>query len=231
MKKSLAAIAVAAGLAFTSACGADPEADEPDTAAEETTTDEQTAEDDTPTDGDTAADEEDTTDAEESETGDTDDEEPSEDEPAGADGSREAPYAVGDEFTLGDWTVTIVDADVDATDAIMSENEFNDPPADGRQFVMFGVEATYNGEDTGTAWLDLGFQILGSEGNTFGTGMEDMCGVIPDDLMNEGEAFPGATVSGNSCVSVPSEQIDGALLIAEPSFSFDDERVFVSLDG
>src|SRR5690606_28952265 len=100
-----------------------------------------------------------------------------------------------------------------------------------RQFVLFGIEATYNGDETGTAWLDFGFQVLGSEGNTFGSGMEDYCGSIPGDLMDEGEAFPGATVSGNACVSVPSEQLEGALLIAEDTFSFDNERVFVSLEG
>lgn len=121
---------------------------------------------------------------------------------------------------------------LDATDAVMAENQFNDPPAEGRQFVLVNLDATYDGDDTGTAWFDLGQQVLGSGGNTFGGGgaMEDYCGSIPGNLNDGGEQFPGSTVTGNVCVSVPTDQLDGALMILEESFSFTSDRVFVALD-
>lgn len=150
----------------------------------------------------------------------------------GSAGTREDPYAVGDSIELGDWTIVINSVTLDATDEVMAENQFNDPPAEGRQFVMVNMDATYDGEETGTAWLDLSQRVLGSGGNTFGSGgaMEDYCGSIPNDLNDGGEQFPGATVTGNVCISVPADQLDDALMILEESLSFSNDRVFVALD-
>lgn len=143
-------------------------------------------------------------------------------------GTRENPLPIGTTIEMGDWKLTVTDVALDATETVMSENEFNEPPADGRQFVMFGVEATYDGTDSGTAWLDFSWAIVGSGGNTFGDSgdMEDYCGVIPNDLNEAGEAFPGASVSGNVCFSVPSDQIEGSTIRIEELISFEDTRAF-----
>lgn len=37
----------------------------------------------------------------------------------------------------------------------------------------------------------------------------DYCGVMPDSLDDTGETFPGGSVSGNVCVSVESDQVEG----------------------
>jgi len=37
----------------------------------------------------------------------------------------------------------------------------------------------------------------------------DYCGVMPDSLDDTGETFPGGGVSGNVCVSVESDQVEG----------------------
>ncbi len=126
----------------------------------------------------------------------------------------------------------MTDVTKDATDLIMAENEFNDPPADGRQFVMFAVEATYDGEESGDPWLDFSWAIVGSGGNTFGASgdMEDYCGVIPNSLGDQGETYPGGSVSGNVCYGVASDQVDGATIRIEKTFSFDDTRAFFALD-
>lgn len=131
---------------------------------------------------------------------------------------------------MGDWTLAITDVDVDATDEVLDENEFNDPPVDGRQFVMFSVDATYVGEDSGTAWTDFDFGIVGGQGNTFSTGSDDRCGVIPDDLTDTGETFPDGSVSGNVCFSVESDQIEGGTIRVEEMLSFDDTRAFYALE-
>ena len=145
-------------------------------------------------------------------------------------GTRDNPLPVGTRIEMGDWTLAVTEVTLDATEQVMAENEFNDPPVEGRQFVLFEVDAAYGGEESGTAWLDFSWAIVGSAGNTFGTAMEDYCGVIPDSLDNTGETYPGGNVSGNVCVSVASDQVDGATIRIEETFSFDDTRAFYALN-
>lgn len=145
-------------------------------------------------------------------------------------GTRENPLDLGTTIEMGDWTLAVLDVTLDATDAVLEENEFNDPPADGRQFVLFTVKATYAGEDSGTAWTDFSWAIIGSEGNTFGgTSMNDYCGVIPNPLDETGETFPGGNVKGNVCISAASDQLDGATIRIEETLSFEDARAFYAL--
>lgn len=158
-----------------------------------------------------------------------------EDEPAAEEaadsalGTRDNPLDIGTRIEMGDWTVAVTEVVLDAEDAVMGENQFNDPPADGRQFVMFTVDATYEGDESGQAWLDFDWAIVGSAGNTFGSSMDDYCGVIPNSLDDTGETFPGGNVTGNVCVSVDSAQIDGATIRLEELFSFEDTRAFYAV--
>lgn len=144
-------------------------------------------------------------------------------------GTRDNPLPLGTRIEMGEWTLAVTEVNPDAADEVLAENQFNDPPVEGRQFVLFTVDATYEGDDSGTAWLDLSWAIVGSAGNTFGTAMDDYCGVIPRPLNDTGETFPGGSVTGNVCVSVDSAQVDGATIRIEESFSFDDTRAFFAL--
>ena len=106
---------------------------------------------------------------------------------------------------MGEWTLAVTEVTLDATDEVMAENQFNDPPVDGRQFVMFNVDAASEGDESGPAWLDFSWAIVGAAGNTFGTGMDDYCGVILDPLDDTGETFPAATSAATgACRSTPT---------------------------
>lgn len=144
-------------------------------------------------------------------------------------GTRENPYPAGSTVVLGSYEVALGPTVKDATEQVAAENEFNEPPVEGRQFVMVPVTATYTGDESGTAWVDLSIQFVGSGGNTFGTGTDDYCGVIPNDLSDAGEMFAGATAEGNVCVSVPSDQVEGGVWMVEETFSFDGTSAFVGL--
>lgn len=152
------------------------------------------------------------------------------DGPESALGTRDNPLPLGTRIQMGDWTLTVTEVTLDATEQVLAENQFNDPPVDGRQFVVFSVDATYEGDDSGTAWLDFDWAIVGSAGNTFATGRDDYCGVIPGSLNDTGETFPGGSVSGDVCFSVDSDQVDGATIRIEDWLSFDDTRAFFALD-
>lgn len=146
-------------------------------------------------------------------------------------GTRQNPVPAGTTVKVGDWEVMLGPTNLNANDVVAAENQFNEPPAAGRQFVMVPVEVTYAGSDSGAAWIDLSIKFLGSGGNTFGSGasQEDYCGVIPNPMHSLGEMFPGAKGAANECVSVPADQIEGGAWIVEETLSFDNNRVFFAL--
>ncbi|WP_051400090.1 hypothetical protein [Haloechinothrix halophila] len=145
-------------------------------------------------------------------------------------GTRDNPLTLGTRIEMGDWTLAVTDVTLDATKKVLNENPFNEKPVKGRQFVMFAVKATYQGKESGTAWTDFSWAIVGNKGNTFGgTSMDDHCGVIPKPLDDTGETFPDGKVRGNVCISAPSNQLDGATIRIEETLSFEDTRAFYAL--
>jgi hypothetical protein len=145
-------------------------------------------------------------------------------------GTPENPLPIGTEVTVGDWRVKVNAVDTDAWDVVHAENQFNEAPAAGRSFVLFGVTATNTGDSEGTPWLDLTFKVVGSDGTEFGAITQDFCGVIPDSLFNAGAAAPGATVTGNSCISAQTTLLDGGALRVESLLDFQDQPAFVALE-
>lgn len=150
------------------------------------------------------------------------------DQPAPALGTRENPVPAETSFEVTNWVVELGETDTDATETIMAENQFNEI-AGSRVAVMVEVEATYTGPDSGTPWIDLTTSFHTAAGNTYGTGADDYCGVVPNDLMDLGEMFTDASGSGNVCVAIPADEVEGGSWIVELLFSFDPERVFVAL--
>ena len=143
-------------------------------------------------------------------------------------GTRTNPVPIDTAFKVGDnWEVSLAATNPDATAAVLAENQFNEI-AEGRVAVMVSVTLTYVGAESGTPWLDLTMSYLGASGNTFGTGSDDSCGVIPAELMDVNEMFPGATSTANECFAVPASDVAGGTWIIEESFSFDETRVFVA---
>jgi hypothetical protein len=141
-------------------------------------------------------------------------------------GTRDNPLAIGTVIRLADWELAVVEVRPDATEDVLAANQFNDPPAEGRQFMMWRVEATYVGDDAGDPMWDFSWAVVGSAGNTFGTSMDDHCGSYDNRFDDGGETFPGGSVSGWACVSVASDQVDGATIRVEELMSFDDTRAF-----
>jgi|GEM_PF-2004232 len=142
-------------------------------------------------------------------------------------GTRKNPVPIGTKAPVGqNWTVTVLEINPDAWSIIRAENMFNEPPAEGRQFVLVRVRVSYVGPKSGTPWLDLSFRYLGSDGNTYGGGMADSAGVIHRPLIDIGEQFPGASAEGNVSWSVPATAISGGAIIVEDPWMSAETRVF-----
>lgn len=117
---------------------------------------------------------------------------------AEAEGTRENPYAFGQQVSNDDWTVDLGKPKL-ADDIVKKENPYNEAPADGMEFWMVPVEATYTGAETGWPAMDISVAFVGDDAKTY----NDSCGVIPDDLMDVDELYEGGQAEGNVCVQVP----------------------------
>ncbi|AOW92453.1 hypothetical protein BFN03_06325 [Rhodococcus sp. WMMA185] len=114
-------------------------------------------------------------------------------------GSRQNPLPIGETVANEDWEITL-GTPREAWAEIAAENQFNDPPEAGMEFWMVPLTATYTGEDTTLPWLDITAEFVGTDNRTYG----DECGVLPNDLFDIDELYPGGTIEANVCAAVPA---------------------------
>ncbi|GAB3997474.1 hypothetical protein GCM10029992_20450 [Glycomyces albus] len=63
---------------------------------------------------------------------------------------------------------------------------------------MYTVEGTYNGDETGTLWLDLTIGVFAG-----GTYYNECSNVVPGDILDAPEVSNGASASGSDCAEFP----------------------------
>ena len=105
------------------------------------------------------------------------------------------------------WAVTVTAVYPDATAQVLAANEFNDPPAPGRQFFMIAVNATYSGPTSSRLNSSFAMRAVGASQVVYTTFDEQDCGVLPEPnlWLADPEVFTGGMVSGNAaCWSVLS---------------------------
>jgi len=140
-------------------------------------------------------------------------------------GSREDPLPIKTRVDMGAWNVRITSVKLDATNEILAE-ETTEKPKPGHQFVRFGVDAKYEDSGSGDAYSDIDWAIVGSKGNTFSV---SEC-TTANDLAFAGETFTNGKVSGDLCISIPKDQLDGATLKLESFDTDPSTRAFFALD-
>lgn len=146
--------------------------------------------------------------------------------------SRQSPVALGEAWPTADGLlIRVVEADFDAWERVLAENQFNDPPAEGMRMVLVGVEVTNSGGDYNTPRsISSGdYRIVGARGIVY-TPFESTtrCGVIPNEL--DWQLFRDATITGNVCVVIPADE--GELrLIYQPGYEWNNQVVYFDLGG
>ena len=150
------------------------------------------------------------------------------DEPEGAAADRHDPIALGDTGSLPTWDVTVAEPMHDMTDAALAENEFNDPPEDGRSFYGAVLEVTYTGEDSEDPWLALELAAVGDAATAYTT-HADTCGVTPDDITDIGELFTDGTGTALVCWSIPDDDADTVVLRVQESLTWEETDTWLAL--
>lgn len=142
--------------------------------------------------------------------------------------SREAAIGLGRVGQIGDYDLTMISVTPDATDLVLSENQFNEPPGEGRQFFIARIAVTYTGSESGVPSAELNFQAVGDSNVGYAT-YSDTCGVIPDDSYRVTDLFEGGSAEFNICWSVSSEDADSLVMYVESFLDFDSDPVWYSL--
>lgn len=138
--------------------------------------------------------------------------------------SRLAPEPFGQAAEAGEWTVTVTDADLDATDAVLDASSFASEPAAGHQYVLLDFTATYDGAEPASS-----SQIRPDLLTDANIGFAPNCPTgLDDEFDGFAEVFPGGTLSGSLCYEVPSDEVDGLLAVVQPD-PFGDDIVFIAL--
>jgi hypothetical protein len=150
-------------------------------------------------------------------------------EESGAAGTQQDPIQMGDRATLQDWDITVNEVNPDAEDIVLQE-EYNEPAAEGRQFVLYTYTVTNNSDEPVNVWIDLWVGLVDEDGETLGLESDSSCGLIPDDWLLQDELPAGQTSTGSSCMAVPSEAMDSMLLEAEDWIAFSGEKLYFAID-
>jgi hypothetical protein len=140
--------------------------------------------------------------------------------------SLDNPVPVGSSAQLGTWQVEVVGYTKNADAAVAHENQFNDKPKPGTQYVLVTLKATYTGNGSSDPSSDLTSAGIGSDGTQYGSPSE----VLPDDLYDVGNVPSGAHAVGNVVLLVDSSAVDGLVVYLEGyTASFDTEGAFFAV--
>ncbi|OSM44620.1 hypothetical protein [Nesterenkonia sp. PF2B19] len=153
-----------------------------------------------------------------------------EDDEASADdaepGTRANPYPLGSEISTSDWAVTVNGVDLDATDAVLAENPYNEDPEEGHTYILVDLSVQYTGDDPegDTPWVSVDY--VSPAGNTFRS--SDRVTVTPDSFDSMSTLYEGASTTGNVALHVPADGVEDGVLTVSPGMFADD--VFVAVD-
>jgi hypothetical protein len=139
-----------------------------------------------------------------------------------------APAPLGDSIVTENWQINILE--VVRGDAawtmVQGANQFNDPPADGMEYIAFRVYAKYIGTD------DKAEKIDGSYFKTTGSAnvVYDDPSVVEPEPAFDATLYPGGEVEGWVVLQVAKGET-GIIAIFEPLFSFtSSDTRFMSLE-
>ena len=131
------------------------------------------------------------------------------------------PLSAGELLQGSDGTETRVLGVVeDARRQVAEENQFNDPPQEGKRFYMVSVEVSYPSGSSSITVSDTDFSLIGENRVVYDSFDYD-CGVIPNEL--DGEVYGGGRIQGNICFEIPEDE-GGFILIHEPGYGADSRR-------
>lgn len=141
-------------------------------------------------------------------------------------GTRENPSPIGSVIESDDWRVVVNSVTLAASDAVAGANEFNDPPAEGSQYILVNYSATYVGDDSnGQMPAFVSLEYVTADGRTINS--FDKTVIAPDAIDSSNTLYKDGTATGNVAFEVPSATVGQGVLAVRPGMLAD--KVFVAV--
>jgi len=141
---------------------------------------------------------------------------------------RTDPAAFGETIITEDWKATLLEVirGEEAWTMVQEANQFNDPPAEGMEYIVVRVHAQYIGTK------DSPEQIDGYYFNTTGSAsvLYDLPSVVDPEPVFDATLFPGGEIEGWVVLQAAQEETE-IIAIFEPLFSLSSaNKRFISLE-
>lgn len=143
-------------------------------------------------------------------------------EPVVEPGTRDNPFAIGATTTVSEgsspiWDISVGPATYAANEIVRNENQFNDVPPPGFEYVLLPATVTYKGESSVTPYFEWSFAFVTASGETH----DQAFAVIPSNFNDVGDLYAGGTGTGNIAFVLPSDKIAGGTWRATLGYGFD----------
>lgn len=146
-------------------------------------------------------------------------------EPAAGAGTRENPHPIGSVIESDDWRVVVNSVTLAATDAVVAANQFNEPPAEGSEYVLVNYSTTYIGDDPDGQMPFVSIDYVTAAGTTV-NGLDNFV-VAPEPIDSMSTLYKDGTATGNKAIEVPTATASQGVLAVRPGMLGD--KVFVAV--
>ena len=141
-------------------------------------------------------------------------------------GTRGNPYPIGSVIESDEWRVVVNSVTLAATDAVVSANEFNEPPAEGSEYMLVNYSTTYLGDDPeGQMPAFVTVEYVTADSTTVNS--FDNAVVAPEAIDTTSTLYTDGTATGNAAFEVPTMTADQGVLAVAPGLLGD--KVFVDV--
>lgn len=126
--------------------------------------------------------------------------------------------AEGETVRIGEWDITVLSVDRDATAEVMALDDYNVDLAPGEQFVTVAISASFRGENqAGPTSLWRSTHIYGElpGGELVEADGAGECPNPPDELRILTDVFGGGTLTGNVCFVAKTDEIENIALVID----------------
>ncbi len=147
-------------------------------------------------------------------------------------GTKDAPYALNQPFTLDDGQggkveVVIGTPNWNGNDVVAQNNEFNEKAPEGKRYVIIPVKVTYHGSQNFTPSIGLTLNYVSNTGNTFST--TDTIVVMNKGRITVNALHDGGSAEYEDVIAIPVEMNgDSGLFEVSMLLNFTGEPVYIS---
>jgi hypothetical protein len=151
-------------------------------------------------------------------------------EETGTGEARNSPLGVGRIGRVGDFEVSVISVNKNATEAIIAASPYTERPVEGNQFFQVELSITYVGSTSMSPAFELSTKSVGNSSVSYDP-INAMCNFVVEatSLYMATELFTGGTAEYTVCWDISSGDADSLVMYIEPTSQYNADPVWFSL--